>query len=69
MNDIKEMVTQDGQPYVDDPVYAHPKRESLIAESIAVHFNSPRKKPVVIGHERVKLNWLKRGTDGKLIPR
>lgn len=70
MSEIKTVIEHDGQPYVDDPIYAHPKPVSAMEGSIGAAFNNLRKqKAIVTGYERVKLRWLKPDGKGGLIPR
>jgi hypothetical protein len=56
-------IERDGQEFLDEPVYVHPKKLSLIEASIAKAFNIAMSAPIAVRHERVKLRWMK--PDGK----
>ena len=60
---------KDGQPYVDEPVYLEPKRESKLQTSIREIFERPAAPQLLSHYDRVKLRWMKPGPDGKLVPR
>ena len=60
---------QDGQPYVDEPVYLEPKPETLLQAAIREVFKRPAARRLLSHYERVKLRWMKPGPDGKLVPR
>jgi hypothetical protein len=66
---LKIGIVSENQEYIDKPVYAIPKKASLISRSLSSVFNgkdnSP--KPLEIGHERVKLRWLKPDANGNLV--
>ena len=62
-------IEKDGQEYLDRPIYAKPKEESIIASSVKSAFGRRKAIPIAIGLERVFLQWVKPGADGKLIPR
>jgi hypothetical protein len=67
-------LTKDGQSYYDEPVYAIPKRETrdLIRDAVESAFGGPGyrpRKPIVVGHERVRLRWMKPDGKGGLVPR
>lgn len=59
---------KDGQSYVDKPVEAQPLPIEPIDRLFANLFKRDLPKPIVLGHERVKLRWL-RHKDGKIGPR
>ena len=63
-----DSITHVGQPYVDEPRYAKPKDVSVIAWSLAKAFGSPLPRPILLRHDRVKLQWMDVGADGKLVP-
>lgn len=57
---MSSTIEEAGQPFVDQPVYAFP-RWSVLNESVARAFN-PRhrpKMPIILGHNRVRLNWIR----------
>ena len=60
---------EDGQPYVDDPIYLDPKQETVLAAAIREIFGH-RALPRLLSHyEHVRLRWMKPGPHGKLVPR
>lgn len=74
MNDILPMITKEGQPYLDKPVYALPKQESYDTLKMSVMAAWGRQpgdqpKPIIVRHDRKELQWMKPGPDGKLVPR
>lgn len=64
--ELQTRVTHVGQRFLDEPVLVYPKKErpSRIGAAVQAAFDPegrllpPIKKPIVIGHERVRLNWL-----------
>lgn len=54
-------IRQHGQRFVDEAVLVQPVRESAIASSVREAFHRPPAAPVVVGYERVFLNWIKPG--------
>lgn len=67
---ILPTVTKEGQPYVDQPIYAKPKDKSALTDAVAEAFgvrDGPRQ--IQISSERVRLRWMKPGPNGKLVPR
>jgi hypothetical protein len=57
---------KDGDPYVDEPIVAMPKR---LSTAVAVAFRHRAPKPITVGHERVMLRWMKPDGNGGLVPR
>lgn len=66
---LKLSVEYEGQPFVDDPVCAMPKPATKMESSLALAFKRRLPQPIHTGYERVRLRWMKRGSDGKLVPR
>lgn len=72
---IRTTVQHDGQRYVDEPIYRDLRpREELrtdIAASVAAAFGHPQAKAIreVVGHERVRLRWMKPDGKGGLVPK
>lgn len=53
-------IKREGQPFVDEPIYVDPKPVSYLRRAIAAAFGSEvPMRPVIIGYERVRLNWIK----------
>lgn len=69
MSKLRETIAKDGQAYIDEAVVAWPKPPDVLEHSLAAAFNRPLPERVVLGHERIKLRWLKRAPDGSLVPR
>ena len=61
---MQPAITHAGQAYVDDPVYVEPKRKSIIEETLQRAWNPRARQPqrIQIGHDRVRLNWIKPST-------
>ena len=59
----------DGQPYVDEPVYIEPIRETFLEAAIREIFKRRPLPRLLTHYDRVKLRWMKPGPDGKLVPR
>ena len=71
---LKPTITKPGQAYFDDPVYVLPKEEKTDPMKLAVQLACggalPEvKKPVLVGHERIPLRWMKPDGKGGLVPR
>ena len=69
-------VEKEGQRYVDEPVYVEPRvdKNFILQASIAaifskqpMHFELP--KPILVGHNRVRLRWMEPDGKGGLKPR
>ena len=62
---VAQALERDGQAYLDDPIYAHPKKPNKIALSVGAALGSAdaHAKSLKIAHKRVKLVWL--DPDGK----
>jgi hypothetical protein len=57
---LKPTIQRQGQKYVDDPIYIDAKQVSIIESSVARAFGRrAQKRPLLVGHERVKLKWIK----------
>ena len=71
VNVVKDKITKEGQEYVDDPVYTFPKPKSAISRAVshALDPNAPPPKPILLGHERVTLRWMKPDGKGGLVPK
>lgn len=67
--ELKTVIEREGQPYVDEPIRANPKAVSEIAASIAKAFDRSLPKSLTIGHQRVRLRWMKPDGHGGLVPR
>ena len=63
---MKQEGIREGQPFYDEPILARPKALA-VSVSQALRISAPA--PVVIGHERVRLRWMKRDRNGGLVPR
>lgn len=64
MENLKTGIERIGQPYVDDPIFVAPRSDLLsplgMAISAAFNDGAPDIPPrLVVGHERVKLNWVR----------
>jgi len=66
---IKDHIEREGQRFVDEAVYAMPKRRATIEASVQQAFGREGAKPIVLGHERVRLRWMKPGPNGTVVPR
>ena len=64
---LKTDVERHGQAYVDEPILVHPKITPLGAEVMKAFGRAPP-KPVTIGHDRVRLRWMKPDGKGGLVP-
>ena len=62
-------ITREGQPFYDEAVYATPKPASPVEASIAAMFKRQLPQPMQIGHERVRLQWMKPDGKGGLVPK
>ena len=60
---LETAIRRAGQPFYDEPVMARPKRKSFLELSLMEIFGSKEKKSIVLGHERIRLRWMK--PDGK----
>lgn len=70
MNQLRERIERVGQLYVDEPIVATPWKPSAIEASVAAAFGvKAQKKPIVVGHERVRLRWMKPDGKGGLVPK
>lgn len=68
--ELKTTIAHEGQPYVDEPVYANPKQRSKSDLSVATAFgNDDHPRRIEIGRERVLLRWMKPDGHGGLVPR
>lgn len=57
-----KLVTQikrQGQPFVDEPYFVHPKADPVGFAVGAALGNPRRDKPVQVGHVRTLLRWIK----------
>ena len=69
MSELKPTVTRDGQRYMDEAVYAMPKRAKPIDVAVAQAFNRQPPQPIVVDYNRVRLRWMKPDGKGGLVPR
>lgn len=59
-----------GQDFIDEPIYALPKKEGAISRSVRAAFGDQTTvNPLLVGHERVKLRWMTPDGKGGLIPK
>jgi len=63
---MKQVWIREGQPFYDEQITVHPKS---IAASVSGALGTPPPHCVVVGHERVRLRWMKRDKNGNLVPR
>lgn len=66
-NRIRTVIAKEGQSYLDRPVVAEPKRISPAAAAVQDAFNAPVSKPLMLGYERVRLNWMRPNSNGDLV--
>lgn len=66
---LQTTIDRDGQSYVDDPVYAFPKMPTPVESAVAAAFEREMPRPITVGHERVRLRWMKPDGHGGVIPR
>lgn len=66
---MKTTIEEEGQPYVDEPMYAQPKVVSMIEKSVASASGRRLASPIFIGYERVYLRWMKPDGKGGLVPK
>jgi hypothetical protein len=61
---LRQTITHVGQSYVDEPVYAEPKRKSIIEISLQRAWRPNARQPqrIQIGTQRVRFNWIKPST-------
>lgn len=57
MTDIREHVTEEGQPYYDRRIYLTPSKG--VRRAVEQALGTAEAKPILLGHQRIKLNWLK----------
>ena len=57
---------EDGQPYVDEPVYTKPKKMRNAIRSV---FKLPLWPDILVAYNHVKLRWMKPDGNGGLVPR
>jgi len=55
---IKHNVEKEGQRYVDELVYAHPKKQRLIEVELAGMLRRALPRPIPIGYDGVPLRWV-----------
>ena len=74
-NPIQPQITHLGQNYVDKEVIINPKESeipTILAEHVAKALNAPlpvAPKPVMVGYNRVHINWLKPDGNGGFVPK
>ena len=69
MSELKTTILSEGQEYLDEPVYVFPKPITQIEASMAAMYGLRLPQPKLIGHDRVRLRWMKPDGKGGLIPR
>lgn len=70
MKTLRPSIERAGQRYVDKPVYTYPEIDVLgMAVNAAFNKCSPLPPPILTGHERVRLRWMKPDGKGGLVPR
>ena len=52
-------ITHHGQPFIDEPIVAQPKRVDPVDFAVAAMFGRPLAQPLLLGYERVQLRWIK----------
>ena len=68
-NDIHPLI-KDGQPFMDEPIMVYAKRVSIITQAVhSIYGHGRLPQAITIGHNRVKLRWMKPDSQGGLIPR
>lgn len=55
---IVASIRKKGQAFVDEPVHATPVASSPIARSVRLAFGSQEPRRILLGYERVWLNWI-----------
>lgn len=67
---IVERIEHEGQPFVDEPIRVHARQRSILERSVGQIFGSNDEPPsITVGHNRVKLRWMKPDGNGGLEPR
>ncbi len=75
MSGLKTTITKDGQRYVDEPIRVMPKAQDRVVLAVQVAldpqglFAERARAPIVVGHERVLLRWMKPDGKGGLVSR
>ena len=70
MDNLTLGIEREGQQYVDEPVKVRPQQRSAIELSVAAAFgNKGGPQTITIGHQRVRLRWMKPDGKGGLVPR
>lgn len=73
MSSALKTTIEDGQPYYDKPVIAAPKilnKPLDMAVSAALNGGKAKIPPrITLGHQRVRLRWMKPDGKGRLVPR
>ncbi len=75
LKNLRTTISHEGQKYVDDPIYAmhkpRPEEMSPVRMGLAQMFGSPTPQPIqeLVGHERVRLRWMKPDGRGGLKPK
>lgn len=66
---IRPKLDHEGQPYVDEEVIAWPRNPEPVEAEIRKMFRRGLPPPILLAYNHVRLNWLKPGKNGKLVPR
>jgi hypothetical protein len=60
---LRTQIVKEGQPYVDEPVYVHPRYAdyTVIRQSVAQAFGRQERvpQPILVRYETVPLKWVK----------
>lgn len=60
---LKTTITHAGQKYVDEEVRLLPSLLPVMELSVALAFGrDPRRRPLLVGYNRVPLNWKKKAS-------
>lgn len=71
MRRLRNAIKYEGQAYYDKPVVAEPTRDE-IRNSVRAALSGGKAEepqPLLLGHERVRLRWLKPDGKGGLVPK
>lgn len=70
MSEIITEIRHAGQEFLDEPVFVAPKQRSELDRIFAAAFKQPPlPQPIQVGHERVRLQWMKPDGKGGLVPK
>lgn len=66
---LKKQIAKEGQRYFDQPISIFPKRPTQVSAAISHAFGATPPSPIIVGHERVRLRWMKPDGKGGLVPK